>query len=61
MLGKIFPFVWRIQFAASAKQTRGVNGRGGDEAAANDDNCERLVQENQIKRKNGRQKLMVGV
>ena len=32
-----------------------------DEAAANDDNYERLDEENQIKRKGGRQKLMVGV
>ena len=47
-------FVLRIQFAASAKQAGGVNGRRRDEAAATNDVHERSDKEKQVKRKNGR-------
>ena len=60
LLGKNFLFVWRIQLAAFAKQTGGVNRRGGDEAAAKDGYHDRSDQENQIKRKDGCQKSLVG-
>ena len=53
LLGKNCLFVLRIQFAASAKQAGGVDGRRGDEAAAKNGYHERSDKENQIKRKNG--------
>ena len=50
LLGKNFLFVWRMQFAALAKQAGGADGR----AAAKNGFHERSDEENQIKRKNGR-------
>ena len=50
LLGNTFLFVERIQLAAFAKQTGGVNRRGGDEAAAKDGYHERSDKENQIKK-----------
>ena len=41
LLGKNFFLVKRIQFAASARKTGGVNRRRGDEAAAKNDYYER--------------------
>ena len=43
------------------KQAGGVNGRRRDEAAAENGDYETSVKENQIKRKNGRYKQMVGL
>ena len=60
LLGKNFILVYRIQLAAFAKQAGGVNRRGGDEAAAKDGYHERSDKENQIKRKDGCQKSLVG-
>ena len=39
--GRLLFLVQRIQFAAFAKQTGGVNRRRGDEAAVKNDYCER--------------------
>ena len=45
LLGETFLLVQRIQFAATAKQARGANRRGGYEAAAKDGHHERSDKE----------------
>ena len=59
LLGKNFSS-FRIQPAASAKQTRRADGRGIDDAAARHGYHERSDKETQIKRKNGCQEPIVG-
>ena len=60
-LGANFLLAWRKQLAASAQQVGGVNRRGGDEAAAKGRYHERHDEENQIKRKDGCPKPIVGL
>ena len=56
---RIFSLLREIQLAAFAKQTGGVNRRGGDEAAAKDGYHERSDKENQIKSKDRCQQSLV--
>ena len=60
LLGKNLCLVQRVQLAATAKQAGRVNGRRRDEAAAKNEDYEGFDEEDQIKRKNGRGKPMVG-
>ena len=60
LLGKTFLFVSSIQLAASAKIAGGVNGRRRDEEQQRMVIMKDLIKINQIRRKNGRKKQMVG-
>ena len=60
LLDKILRFVQKVYFAALATHARRFQGRRRNEEAAKNEGYERDNEENQIKRKNGRWKPMVG-
>ena len=61
LLGQNLRLVQRMQLATTARQAGGVGGRRRrDESAAKSRDYERSDKENQIERKNGRRKQIVG-